>query len=89
MNTIPATQARQNFAQTIIDCRSEPLTITDHGRPVAVMMDPVLAKLALQVLDDSYDIEMADKAMRRIEAGGKTYSLVEVAEKLGIDIGQL
>ncbi|MFM6963399.1 MAG: type II toxin-antitoxin system Phd/YefM family antitoxin [Micrococcales bacterium] len=88
MKKIPATQARQNFAQTLIDCRNEPQVITDHGRPVAVLMDHALAKLALDVLEDSLLLEQAIKAKKRIEAGGKTYSLEEVAEELGIPLAK-
>lgn len=85
MNKISATLARQNFAQTVIDCRETPIEITDHGRPVAVMMHPELAQLALQVLEDSLLLEEALKSKARVKAGEKTYSLDEVAKELGIE----
>jgi prevent-host-death family protein len=86
MNSIPATQARQNFAKTIADCRDEPVVITDHGREVAVMMSPELAQLALAVLEDSHWLEEALKAKG---AAGKNQTLEEVAKELGIELEQL
>ena len=86
MNKISATAARQNFAQTVSDCREEPVTITDHGREVAVMMHPKLAKVALAALEDAYDIKTASRALKRVKAGERTYSLEEVAKELGISL---
>ncbi|MFM6977700.1 MAG: type II toxin-antitoxin system prevent-host-death family antitoxin [Micrococcales bacterium] len=89
MNRITSTKARQNWAQTIEEARTEPLLLTDHGRPTVVMMDAELARLALEVLNDSYDIQEAQKASKRVQNGGKTYSLEEVAADLGIDLADL
>ena len=89
MNRITATAARQNWADTIESAKSEPVLLTDHGRPTVVMMNAELARLALEVLEDSYDIEEALKASKRIQNGGKTYSLEEVAAELGIDLADL
>ena len=89
MNRISSTKARQNWAQTIEDARTEPLLLTDHGRPTVVMMDAELALLAIEVLNDSYDIQEAQKASKRVQNGGKTYSLEEVAADLGIDLADL
>jgi len=89
MNRISTTNARQNWADTIENAKSEPVLLTDHGRPSVVMMNAELARLALEVLEDSYDIEEALKASKRIQNGGKTYSLEEVAAELGIDLADL
>jgi prevent-host-death family protein len=89
MNTISSTQARQNWADTIEAARIEPVTITDHGRKTVTIMDAELAKLALQVLEDSRDAEEAMAALARIEAGEPTYSLEELASELGINLDEL
>lgn len=87
MNKISATAARQNFSDMIEKARDEPIMVTEHGREKAVMMHPELAKLALQVLEDAYDVEQATKALERIDAGlERTYSLGEVAAELGIEL---
>jgi PHD/YefM family antitoxin component YafN of YafNO toxin-antitoxin module len=89
MNSVASTYARQNWAETLELAKLEPVVVTDHGRPAVVMMNPELARLALQVLEDSRDLELATKALERVEAGGKTYSLSEVAAELGIDLDTL
>ena len=89
MNSVASTYARQNWAETLELAKTEPVVVTDHGRPAVVMMNAELARLALQVLEDSRDIEDAYKALERIDAGGKTYSLSEVAAELGIDLDSL
>ena len=89
MNSVASTYARQNWAETIELAKTEPVVVTDHGRPAVVMMNAELACLALQVLEDSRDVEDAYKALERIDAGGKTYSLSEVAAELGIDLDSL
>jgi PHD/YefM family antitoxin component YafN of YafNO toxin-antitoxin module len=87
MNSVASTYARQNWAETIELAKREPVTITDHARPAVVMMNAELARLALQVLEDSRELEEATKALARVDAGGPTLSLNEVAAELGIQLG--
>ncbi|MEY3310055.1 MAG: hypothetical protein RL107_191 [Actinomycetota bacterium] len=84
MNSVTSSHARQNWAETVEAARNEPLIITDHGRPTVAVMDAALAKLALQVLEDSRDIEMALASLAKVEDGELTYTLDEVAAELGI-----
>jgi len=84
MNTVTSSHARQNWAETVEAARNEPLIITDHGRPTVAVMDAALAKLALQVLEDSRDIEMALASLAKVDNGEQTYTLDEVAAELGI-----
>jgi prevent-host-death family protein len=86
MNSVTSSYARQNWAETVEAARNEPLIITDHGRPTVAVMDAALAKLALQVLEDSRDIEMAMAmaSLAKIDSGEPTYTLDEVAAELGI-----
>lgn len=89
MNTISSTQARQNWADTIEAARIEPVTITDHGRKTVTIMDAELAKLALQVLEDSRDAEEAMKRLKAVDAGEPTFTLEELAAELGINLDEL
>jgi len=84
MNSVTSSHARQNWAETVEAARNEPLIITDHGRPTVAVMDAALAKLALQVLEDSRDIEMALASLAKVDGGELTYTLTEVAAELGI-----
>ena len=47
MTSIPATEARQKWAQTLDRAHREPVTITQHGRDSVVILDANVAKLAL------------------------------------------
>jgi prevent-host-death family protein len=89
MNLISSTQARQNWADTIEAARIEPVTITDHGRKTVTIMDAELAKLALQVLEDSRDAEEAMIRLKAVEDGEPTFTLEEVAAELGINLDEL
>ena len=84
MNSVRSSYARQNWAETVVAAKLEPLIITDHGRPTFAVMDAALAKLALQVLEDSRDIEMAMASLAKVDNGAPTYTLDEVAAELGI-----
>ena len=84
MNSVTSSHARQNWAETVEAARNEPLIITDHGRPTVAVMDAALAKLALQVLEDSRDIERAMAALEEYRKDGVAYSLDGVAAELGI-----
>ena len=86
MNSIAATYARQNWAETIERAKQEPVTITDHSRPAVVIMNVELARLALQALEDSRELEEATKALARLDAGGHTISLEDLAAELGIQL---
>jgi prevent-host-death family protein len=89
MNLISSTQARQNWADTIEAARIEPVTITDHGRKTVTIMDAELAKLALQVLEDFRDAEIAEKRMAAIRHGEPTYTTEELAAELGLDLDEI
>ena len=89
MNTISSTQARQNWAGTIEAAKLEPVTITDHGRQTVTIMNSELAKLALQVLEDSRDLEIAEERMAAIRNGEPAFTTEELAAELGIDLATI
>lgn len=83
---IPATQARQRWAQTMDSARRSPVTITDHGRESVMVLDVEVAHRALQALEDAEDAAAADAALAAIEAGEETVPLEDVARELGLTL---
>ena len=69
MTTIPATQARQRWAQTLDQAKKAPVTITEHGRETVVILDADLSRRALEALQDAEDAAAAAEAEERIAAG--------------------
>ncbi|MEV8143279.1 type II toxin-antitoxin system Phd/YefM family antitoxin [Specibacter sp. NPDC078709] len=86
MNKVSATMARQRWAETLDASRHEPVSITSHGRTIAVVMDPDLAQRALDALEELEDMADADAALTDVANGGRTYTLAEVAAELGISL---
>lgn len=84
MNSVTSSHARQHWAETVEAARLEPLIITDHGRPTVAVMDAELAALALQVLEDSRDVERATAALEEYRQDGIAHSLDDVAAEFGI-----
>ena len=84
MLRIPATQARQRWAQTMDSAHREPVTITDHGRESVMLLDIEVARRALQALEDAEDVAAAQQAQAAIEAGEETIPLEDVARELGL-----
>jgi prevent-host-death family protein len=87
MTTIPATAARQRWAQTLDAARREPITITEHGRETVVVMDVELSRRALAALEEAQDAAAAAEAAHAIEAGEETVPLAELARELGFNLG--
>jgi len=87
MTSIPATQARQRWAETMDAARREPVTITQHGRGSVVLLDAVVARRALAALEDAEDAALADAALAEIDAGGETVTLEQIAAELGYTLG--
>ncbi|TFB48884.1 type II toxin-antitoxin system Phd/YefM family antitoxin [Cryobacterium tagatosivorans] len=87
MSTIPATEARQKWAQTLERAHREPVTITQHGRDSVVLLDAAVAKRALAALEDAQDAAAADAARAEIDAGEPTIVLDDIARELGIELG--
>lgn len=87
MTTIPATRARQQWAQTLDQAKKTPVTITEHGRETVVLMDADLSRRALEALEDAEDAREAAETISRIEARQeRTYTMAEVAAELGITL---
>jgi prevent-host-death family protein len=87
MSSIPATEARQKWAQTLDRAHREPVTITQHGRDSVVLLDAAVAKRALAALEDAEDIAAADAARAEMDAGESSIALDDIARELGIELG--
>ena len=87
MTIIPATEARQKWAQTLELAHRAPVTITQHGRASVVMLDAETARLALEALEDAQDAADARTAEAEMKAGGAAISLDDIAKELGIALG--
>jgi prevent-host-death family protein len=86
MTTIPATEARQRWAQTLDAARRGPVTITEYGRETVTILDVDLGRRALEALEDAEDTAAAAEAESALRAGEETVSLDDVARELGIAI---
>jgi len=87
MITIPATRARQQWAQTLDEAKKAPVAITEHGRETVVLMDADLSRRALEALEDAEDAQEAAEILSRVESGQeRTYTLAEVAAELGLTL---
>ncbi len=87
MTSLPATDARQKWAQTLDRAHREPVTITQHGRDSVVILDAGLAERALAALEEAEDAAAADAALAELESGEPAVPLEEVAKELGITLG--
>ncbi|MEO7146725.1 MAG: type II toxin-antitoxin system prevent-host-death family antitoxin [Terrimesophilobacter sp.] len=87
MTLIPATQARQRWAETLDAARRGPITITEHGRETVTLLDVELSRRALKALEDAEDAVAAAEAEEAIANGETTVSLEDVARELGISLG--
>lgn len=85
MSRVPATIARQKWAETLDAAKLEPIRITSHGREVAVVMGVELANKALAALDDADDIKAAELALADPET---RVSLEDLARELGIALDE-
>ncbi|MDR1079168.1 MAG: type II toxin-antitoxin system Phd/YefM family antitoxin, partial [Propionibacteriaceae bacterium] len=51
MTIVTTSEARQRWGRVLDAAKREPVTITEHGRPAAVLMDVDLSRRALAALD--------------------------------------
>ncbi len=56
---VSAASARANWAATLDASRTEPVTLTRHGRAVGVLISPDLWERALEAMEDAEDLAAA------------------------------
>ncbi|MDR1214594.1 MAG: type II toxin-antitoxin system Phd/YefM family antitoxin [Propionibacteriaceae bacterium] len=71
MMTVTTSEARQRWGRVLDAAKREPVTITEHGRPTAVLMDADLSGRALAALrrETSTAAPQGVAAWRRREEG--------------------
>jgi prevent-host-death family protein len=83
---IPATVARQKWAQTLDAARREPVTITEYGRETVMLLDIETAHRALEALEDAEDGAAAVEVETALARGDGTVPLEDVARELGLTL---
>lgn len=85
MSTVTSTEARQKWSETLDAAKLAPISISSHGREIAVLMSADLAERALQALEDQLDAAEAEEALASDEP---RVSLDEIAAELGINLDE-
>lgn len=86
MTSIPATEARQRWAQTLQSAQRGPVVISQHGRDSVVIMEVEVARRALDALEAAEDAAAAEAALAEVDAGAPSVRLEELAAELGITL---
>jgi prevent-host-death family protein len=80
-----ATEVRAEWASVLRAARTgEPVTITQHGEPVAVVVDIATYRRLREIQDgeDAADLAAADEARARIAAGETPVPLADLAAEV-------
>jgi len=82
MGEITVSQARENLAELIDNTRrsGEPVVLTRHGRPVAVVLDHALFERLVAAVDDTSDRQ----ALALAQADDDTVPWGQVKADLGL-----
>lgn len=86
MSSIPATEARQKWAQTLESAQRGPVVISQHGRDSVVIMEVETARRALDALEEAEDAAAAAAALAELDSGAPTVRLEDLAAELGITL---
>ena len=81
MTELSISQAREGLAAAIKDLDTEPVTISRHGKPVAVLLSPSSYEKFLEVMADVEDIAAYDAAISDL---GPLIPWEEVKKDLGL-----
>ena len=83
MGELTVSQARENLAELIDNTQrsGEPVVLTRHGRPVAVVLDHALFERLVAAADDTSD--------RQAQALARTYDDTVPWEQVKADLGLL
>jgi prevent-host-death family protein len=63
MTSLSISQARADLADVISRAQKKPITISKHGKPIAILINPSLYQAMLESVDELEDISAFDKSM--------------------------
>ena len=63
MSTLSISEARAELSIVIARAKKKPVTISKHGKPVAVVIVPSLYEKFVEAMEELEDIEAFDKAI--------------------------
>ncbi len=63
MSSLSISEARAELSDAISRAQKKPVTISKHGKPVAVLINPSLYEKFIESMEELEDIEAFDKAM--------------------------
>lgn len=81
---LTVTEARDRFSEIVETAEREPVFLTKHGRPQAVVLGAAEYERMVERIEDAEDLEAADAAMAAIVKGDKTIPWEEVKRDLGL-----
>jgi prevent-host-death family protein len=81
MSEITVSDARMRLADVIDQARREPVYLTRHGKPVAVVLDAEQFERIVDELEDEED----RRAVEQAEADGEWIPWEEVMAELGLE----
>ncbi|MEI6219736.1 MAG: type II toxin-antitoxin system Phd/YefM family antitoxin [Actinomycetes bacterium] len=63
MTSLSISQARADLADVISRAQKKPITISKHGKPIAILINPSLYQAMLESVEELEDIEAFDQSM--------------------------
>ena len=70
MNILPATAVREQFRQALEDSERDPVIITQHGRPKAVLVSFQVYEAMARALESREDRRAVKSALAELKAAG-------------------
>jgi prevent-host-death family protein len=70
MNILPATAVREQFRQALEDSERDPVIITQHGRPKAVLVAFNVYEAMVRALESREDRRAVQAALSELKAAG-------------------
>ena len=63
MSSLSISEARAGLSEAIAQAQKKPVTISKHGKPIAVLVNPSLYKKFIESMEELEDIEAFDEAI--------------------------
>jgi prevent-host-death family protein len=63
MSSLSISEARAGLAEVIARAQKRPVTISKHGKPIAILINPSLYQELIEADEELKDIELFDESM--------------------------